>query len=177
MAAYVPALEGADVNLSLPDARHDQTAPFIDPTPIVDVEYTMPKTRRGRRLKRRSLNVAATLTAYENRLRDLDVLALRRYLNDGDWLTTYDVWDTHTDAPQNDVRNCNAFVALRVLRERGIRLAGVCTEHRTRGKLISEPAMHARRVYVGKHNTFNSLNSHEVLSIMPSDKRYFPNTN
>ena len=152
-----------------------------DSTPIVDVEYTMPKTRRGRRLKRRSLNVAATLLAYENRLRDLDVTALRRYLKDGDWLTTYDVWDTHTETPTNDVRNCNAFVALRVLRDRGINIAGVCTEHRTRGKLISEPprtddASDGNRIYVGKHNTFNNLNSHEVLSVMPADKRYFPNT-
>lgn len=138
----------------------------------------MPKTRRGRRLKRRSLNITATLVAYENRLRDLDVAALRRYLNDGDWLTTYDVWDTHTETPQNDVRQCNAFVAMRVLRDRGINIAGVCTEHRTRGKLISEPPPTlTRRIYVGKHNTFNNLNSHEVLSIMPSDKRYFPNTN
>lgn len=131
-----------------------------------------------RKLRRRVLDKVSTLQKFRHRLMDLSGEALRGYIPNGSWVTTYDVWDSHTEAPPGDLANNNAFVVIEVARLRGIETMGVCTEHRSRGTLISKPYSDSEeapnRVYVGSHNTFNSMRAHPVLSIQPADKVYMP---
>jgi len=152
-------------NLDFPrEIQYERIAPPVTPQIIGG----------KKKMRRRKINLEATLDVYRKRLRDTDVVAIKRYVTCGDWLTTYDVWGVHVDVPGASLTS-NAFVALQVCREKGVELGGVCTEHRKKGILIAEPNIERgsyNRVFVSKHNTFGNLPAHELFSIRTSDKVY-----
>tara|TARA_X000000950_G_scaffold214102_1_gene257567 strand:- start:17778 stop:18287 length:510 start_codon:yes stop_codon:yes gene_type:complete len=133
--------------------------------------------RARKKLCRRQIDKSLTLERFRKRISDLSDSALRAYIPDGCWMTTYDVWDSHTDRPLGDLAENNAFVLMEIARERGINVRGVATEHKSNGMLISKPYgdnESPTRLYVGRNNTFNNLKAHEILSIQPIDKVYLP---
>ena len=136
-------------------------------------EGSEPRARAVRKLHRRKLDHAATLERYQTRISQLSTEALRSFLPDNCWLSTYDVWHCFTECPLNALENTsNAFVILEIARARGLNVRGVCTERRSHGELLSAPDDDGARVYVCRHNTFNAKQVHPVLSIQPHDKVY-----
>lgn len=136
---------------------------------------TTPTERK--RLRRRKLDIDKTMAKFRHRISELSTEALASYLPDGCWLSTYDVWHCYECRNEDDKPaslHSNAFEIMKVARERGINVLGVCTEHRSHGKLVSETPVDGPRIFVGRHNTFNGKQVHKTLSIMPHDKVYLP---
>ena len=149
-----------------------ESIPNEDPQ-AQQTETHQPHARAVRKLKRRKLDHAATLERYRTRISQLSTDALQSFLPEGCWLSTYDVWHCFTECPLNALETTsNAFVILEIARARGLNVRGVCTERRSNGELLSAPDDDGARVYVCRHNTFNSKQVHPVLSIQPHDKVY-----
>jgi hypothetical protein len=140
---------------------------------ITQAAHQLPPPRR--RLKRRKLDIVRTIDRFRERISELSNDALKSYLPEGCWLSTYDVWGCYeTDQPNI---HSNAFEILKIARDRGLFVNGVVTEHKTQGRLVSTPAVEGERIFVGRHNTFNGKVMHRTLSIQPRDKVYLNEEN
>ena len=102
------------------------------------------KEKKKRILKRRKLNLEATLNAYENRIKSLpreDLLALENA-----WLSSYDVWDTIPfDKMEEEIRkrhgtslDNNAYRLFQVVTEKEIPIAGITSERQSNGTYIAQ---------------------------------------
>ena len=140
------------------------------------------KEKKKRILKRRKLNLEATLNAYENRIKSLpreDLLALENA-----WLSSYDVWDTIPfDKMEEEIRkrhgtslDNNAYRLFQVVTEKEIPIAGITSERQSNGTYIAQIPVEGGRaqtkvMFVGAHNSFCGKKA-SLFSILPIDKRY-----
>jgi len=137
---------------------------------------------KKRILKRRKINLEATLNAYENRIKSLskeDILVLENA-----WLSSYDVWDTIPFAKmEGEIQkrhgttlDNNAYRLFQVATEKLIPIAGITSERQSNGSYIAEIPQEGGRsqtkvVFIGAHNSFCGKKA-SVFSILPIDKRY-----
>lgn len=158
----------------------------ITGTPGTPVAPTTPAAStvkaKKRILKRRKINLEATLNAYENRIKSLskeDILVLENA-----WLSSYDVWDTIPFAKMEEeiqkrhgtALDNNAYRLFQVATEKLIPIAGITSERQSNGSYIAEIPQEGGRsqtkiVFIGAHNSFCGKKA-SVFSILPIDKRY-----
>ena len=139
--------------------------------------------KTGYKLKRRTLDKQATLQAYENRLKSLDLDILKNLENK--YVSSYDIYDTYTVddmEEQLEIRKDThldsvVFRLYEVCLTRGVQLRGVTSHRKIYGEYISaipDPDFDREKdcVFVGQHNAFHLTRAHPVFSIQVVDKRY-----
>tara|TARA_B100000795_G_C22460999_1_gene309234 strand:+ start:270 stop:587 length:318 start_codon:yes stop_codon:yes gene_type:complete len=75
------------------------------------------------------------------------------------YLSTYEVYSTACVVDEDSVLDCFAATLMRVVRERGVAVAGITSERKTKGEYImneigGKSRSEVKCVYVGKYNYF-----------------------
>lgn len=150
---------------------------------IILDRQTLPKRRVGgipnllrenkRKRKRRHLCLESTLRNYYDRI---TTGPLRHCLHelDGAYLSTFQMFSTEKTMREKCMNN--AFVLMRICRERGIDVRGVTSECKVKGKYVSNVRDDSQRnntkvVYVDSYNYFTN-HKESKWTVQKEDKVY-----
>lgn len=142
---------------------------------LCDIPNLLRENKRRRRRKR--LCLETTLSNYYDRI---TAGPLQHHLHelDGAYLSTFQMFSTESDMREKYMNN--AFVLMRICRDRGIDVRGVTSECKVKGKYVSNICDDPHRnntkvVYVDSYNYFTN-HKESKWTVQKEDKVYLPVT-
>jgi len=110
------------------------------------------------RAQKKKVALDASRQIYTQRLREIPAGKFEE-LRDA-YLSTFEVYSTAKDVQRGEPLDCFAATLMRVAREKGVAVAGITSERKSRGAYIvgvidGVPRSEVHCVYVGKYNYFS----------------------